>query len=266
MENVVTFFSKKPRPVTVNGETVAADDIDATAAEFAQSRQPREAAARALVVRTLLRQRAAVLQVEASDEESAIEKLLEREISLPAVDDEEVRRFYDGNPEKFRSGDLFQVRHILFDSTAKALRQEAIKRAESALLLVKEHPESFERLAREQSACTSREVGGDLGQLSPGSVVAEFWAALIAFGKPGLLPTLVETRFGHHIVKIDRCALGEILPFDVARGKIREYLTGRREQLAYQEYVAGLIASAEIAGVDLSDQKPQPAGPGLALE
>lgn len=266
MENVVTFYSAKPRSITVNGEPIDSAAIDAVAPDFADSPKPREAAARALVIRQLLRQRATVLRIEAESEEAAVDKLLHQEIVTQALSDDEVSRYYAGNRQKFRSGDLFQVRHILFDTTGEADKTAKVQHADGVLLLLKTDPQGFAAVARKESCCTSAELGGELGQLSPGSVVPEFWSALIGFAKIGLLPHLVETRFGHHIVMIDRYAAGQELPFEIAEPKIRQYLASRLEQLAYQRYVAGLIEQSTITGVDFSDQKPPAAGPGLPIE
>lgn len=269
MDKIVTFYKKNPNsahPISVNGEPISKAEIEAATAQFADTPKPGEAAARSLVIRTLLRQRAVALEIEADDEEAAIEKLIERELVVPPVFEEEIRRYFDGHRQKFRSGDLFEVRHILFDSTGAADKKAVIQKAEAALLHVKNDPASFGQVAKAESSCTSAKVGGALGQLSPGSVVPEFWAALVGFGKAGILPHLVETRFGHHIIVIDHCAAGEELPFEAVQARIREYLTGRIEQVSYQQYIARLIEQAEIAGIDLGDQAPQPAGPGLPIK
>lgn len=266
MNNIVTFYKKTPPPIIVNGETINREDIDALTPEFADSRKPLEAAARALVVRTLLRQRAVMLEIEAADEEAAIEKLLEREVTLEPVFEEEIHRYFDGNRQKFRSGDLFEARHILFDTTGDVDLKAMVQKADAMLLILKNTPERFEEIAQAESRCTSAKIGGSLGQLTQESVVPEFWAALIAFGKTGLLPQLVETRFGHHIIAIDHCAMGEELPFEAVEERIRSYLTSRLEQQTYQQYIAQLVEHANITGIDLSDQQPQPAGPGLPAE
>lgn len=263
MENIVTFYKKPPKSITVNGEPIGDDEIDALTSQFADSPKPRDAAARSLIIRALLRQRAVALEVEAGDEESAIEKLLEREVIVPPVFDDEIRRFFDGNPQKFRSGDLFEVRHILFDTVGDVDKVAVIRKAEGVLLGLKNNPESFEEVARKDSCCSSGKEGGRLGQISPGTVVPEFWAALIGFARTGILPHLVETRFGHHIVLIDHFALGQALPFEAVKVRIHDYLKARLEQLTHQEYIAHLLEDANVTGIELGDQQPQPAGAGL---
>lgn len=266
MDNIVTFYKNKPGTITVNGEIIDDAQIAAALPQFADSRKPREAAARSLVVRTLLRQRARALQIEAADEEAAIEALIEREVVLKPVFEEEVRRYYEGHRQKFRSGDIFEVRHILFDTVAATDKKALIQKAEAALLHIKNKPESFAQVAAQDSACTSAKIGGALGQLTQEAVVAEFWTALLDSGKAGLLPNLVETRFGHHIIFIDRFAAGESLPFEAVQTRIHAYLTGRLEQVSTQQYLAQLIEQSAITGIDLSDQAPQAAGPGLPTE
>ncbi|MBK7901360.1 MAG: peptidylprolyl isomerase [Azonexus sp.] len=267
MDQVVKLYSRKPRPVIVNGETIPEDAIAAATPDFADSPKPRDAAARALAVQVLLRQRAVVAGIEAEDEAAAIERLLAAEIPRETVSQEEVRRYYEGNPDRFSSGDLFQVRHILFDTRAgDEGAKERARQAADLLLRLKDHPEGFEAAARQVSACTSAEVGGQLGQLSAGSVVPEFWSALVAFGRAGLLPNPVETRFGLHLIQVDHCVRGRVLPFEIVADRIREHLADRRDTLAQREYVAGLIASAQISGVDFGDTSPAPPGPGLPLE
>lgn len=266
MNQVITFHNRKPAPISVNGETISLEEIDALAPQFADADKPREAAARALVVRALLRQRAAALQIEAADEESALEQVLVREVPAQSVSDEEVRRYFEGHREKFRSGDLFEARHILFEAGPQEDRIALAKRADALLLALKNNPDRFEQFAREASTCTSASLGGSLGQLTEGSVVPEFWSALVAFGKPGLLPQPVETRFGCHIIRIDRCALGEALPLEAVQERIRAYLNARLEQLGQQQYVARLIEGAQISGIDLGNTGPQGAGPGLPTE
>lgn len=267
MNQVVTFHHKQPKGIVVNGEAISEDTVTAAMAPYAQTPDPREAAARMLAVWTLLRQRAAILQIEADDEEQAIEKLITLEVKAPPVTDEEVRRYFDGHRQKFRSGDLFEARHILFSVPAgdKDAKTEVARRAEATLSYLKSHPDEFEQLAQRDSECTSAKLGGSLGQLSLGSVVPEFWSALVGFGKTGLMPQVVETRYGCHIVVVDRCAIGAELPFEAVEKRVRDYLVNRLEQISYRQYVAGLIESSKISGVDFGNQPPQTGGPGLPM-
>jgi peptidyl-prolyl cis-trans isomerase C len=267
MNQVVSFHHKQPKGIVVNGEAITEETITAALEKYAQTPDPREAAARMLAVWTLLRQRAAILQIEAEDEEQAIEKLIALEVKAPPVTDEEVRRYFDGHRQKFRSGDLFEARHILFAGAAsdKQARVDATRRAEATLSYLKSHPDEFEQVAQRDSECTSAKLGGSLGQLSLGAVVPEFWSALVGFGKTGLIPQPVETRFGSHIVLVERCAIGQELPFEAVEKRVRDYLVNRLEQISYRQYVSGLLESSKISGVEFGNSDAQGGGPGLSM-
>ena len=61
----------------------------------------------------------------------------------------------------------------------------------------------FETLARIHGTDGTAQSGGDLGYFSNnGSMVKPFEDAVFAYGGTGLLPSLVETDFGFHIIKV----------------------------------------------------------------
>lgn len=228
--------------VTVNGVEVAVS-----------AEEPPELAA----ARELLRQRAVevgLLDNEADDEDNvgeAIEALLSREAVTPKPEEEECRRYFDGHPREFTSGDLVHARHILFQVTPAVPIPELRARAEQVLNTLLGEPARFEAQARELSNCPSGQQGGNLGQIGRGDTVPEFEEALFRPGPTGLLRDIVKTRFGFHVVSVDRRIAGEKLPFDAVREKIAERLTAAVEEKAMRQYVSVLAARAEVVGVDL---------------
>lgn len=208
-------------------------------------------------VRELLRQRAVVtglLRAEAADrdtESAAIEALLEHEVITPAPAEDECRRYYDAHPEMFRSGDLVFARHILFQVTPGARLALVREQAEQTLAQVLAAPEDFETCALTLSNCPSGRQGGNLGQIGRGETVAEFEKALFADGALGILPHLVKTRFGFHIVAIDRRVAGERLPFEAVRERIASALTEQVQRAALSQYVRVLAGRADVRGIDL---------------
>jgi peptidyl-prolyl cis-trans isomerase C len=208
------------------------------------------------VVRELLRQRAVavgLLGESAGDDQvdAAIEALLAREVVTPTPSDAECRRYYDQHPQEFECGDLVHVRHILFQVTPRVNIPEMRARAEQALNELLREPERFAAMARELSNCPSGQHGGNLGQIGRGDTVPEFEKALFGLRPPGLLPELVKTRYGFHIVAIDQRIPGSKLPYDLARDGIGERLRAAVEQKALQQYVSMLAGQAEVVGVHL---------------
>jgi peptidyl-prolyl cis-trans isomerase C len=227
--------------VTVNG--VAVDTSAWSSAEVA-------------AVRELLRQRAVALALlaegaSAEQIDAAIERLIEREVRMPEPALEECRRYYDANASRFRSGDLVFASHILFEIKPGSPVNMLRGWAERMLAQLLAAPHEFEACAAEASNCPSAQQGGNLGQIGRGDTVPEFEAALFADVSTGILPRLVTTRYGFHIIRIDRRVPGSALPFDMVRERIAALLSERVQQTALRQYVSLLAGQAELRGVDL---------------
>lgn len=222
-----------------------------------------EHATRALVVRELLLQRARMLDLAAdprtvdgareTEEESLIRLLLEREVVTPKADDAVCRRYYDGNAARFRGPDLFEPAHILFKARRDDADAYAKAEAQAAAVLanLQQHPDRFDSLARSLSDCPSATEGGRLGQIVRGETTPEFETFLLATEPGQICPTPVRTRYGVHVLRLDRRIAGEALPFDAVRARIASYLEERTWRRAVAQYIALVAGQARIAGFDL---------------
>ena len=223
-----------------------------------------QAAARALIIRTLLLEEAARQGLEEKPaliaagkretaEEAKIRQLLERSVPVHDASEADCLAYYEAHPTQFRSPDLMEASHILFaadprDKEAPAMAQSA---AQAVLAQLRSRPGLFDSLAREHSDCTSKGGGGRLGQLAPGDTVPEFEAALSSL-KPGQLTSQpVRTRFGFHIIRLDAHIDGKPLPFSYVRDKIAAFLGERQWRQDAAQFVARLVEKAEIEGVDM---------------
>jgi peptidyl-prolyl cis-trans isomerase C len=68
---------------------------------------------------------------------------------------------------------------------------------------------------------------------------------------PGAISPVVETRYGLHIIRLDRHLPGQLLPFELVHGKIETYLAERSQRIAAAQYVALLASRAQVIGIDL---------------
>jgi peptidyl-prolyl cis-trans isomerase D len=94
--------------------------------------------------------------------------------------------------------------HILIRPTAQtdSAKADARRRAEAILNQI-QGGASFEALAQTNSDDGSRSVGGDLGYFkNNGQMVKPFETAVFGATSAGLIPRLVETEFGYHIIKV----------------------------------------------------------------
>jgi len=209
-------------------------------------------------VHELLRQRAitvGILAPHIDEDESigvAIERLLADEVSVPSPTEAECRRYYENHLKEFQSGDLVYARHILFQVTPSVSVPEIRARAERALSELLAEPDRFAARAGELSNCPSGRQGGNLGQIGRGDTVPEFERVLFRLGANGILPELVKTRHGFHIVAVDQSIPGKTLPFEAVRDRIAERLKASVEERALRQYVSILAGKAAIVGVDLA--------------
>ena len=257
----------KPSVVSVNGVVVARAAI---AREAQNHPAPKpilawQAAARALVLRELLLQEARRLAVVAepatdaqgrreTDDEALIRTLAEREVTVPEADEDTCRRYYEQNRRRFRSADIYEASHILFAAPANDRKAfgEVQRDATAVLAELKDHPERFAELARAHSACPSGAQGGNLGQITAGQTTPEFEQALRALAPGALTEVPVATRYGVHIIRLDRKIEGRPLPFEWVRERIAAYLGERTRRTATAQYIARLVSRAEITGIELA--------------
>jgi peptidyl-prolyl cis-trans isomerase C len=209
------------------------------------------------IVRELLVRRATELGLLApehteAEADAAIERLFDREVVTPEATDEECSRYYALHPEQFSSGDLVFARHILFAITPGAPIALIRAQAEKVLDDVRAEPSRFAELAGRHSNCPSGAQGGNLGQLSRGECVPEFEQALFEGRNTGVLPRLVKTRFGFHIVAIDQRVAGVLVPYEAVREQVAARLYAAVQEKALKQY-AQILAGR--AGVELPGAK-----------
>lgn len=256
--------------VIVNGETITSAQIAAEAQNHAAlPSQPAlawQAAARALVVRTLLLQAArrdglqpASPNVDKTREETRDDALihayLDTALTPKQVNDEDCARVYAARPQHYRAPDLFEASHILLAAKPNdnAARQQARQAGEKLLKIILADPESFARHAKKSSDCPSAAEGGRLGQVGPGDTVEEFEAVLATLEAGEIHPVPVETRYGIHIIRLDKKAEGRVLPFETVHSQIQQALEKAAWAKAAHDLVAELTRTAEIAGIDMPD-------------
>lgn len=221
--------------------------------------QSRADAARALVVRELLRREVARLGLEDAAqpaggepvEEAGIRALLEREVENRVPSEDDCRRYYEQNPERFHAPDRIRVRHVLLGAAADdvAGRFAARERAEQLIAELKAQPHLFADFALRHSDCPSKDEGGDLGWLERGQTTPEFDRQVFRL-REGLAAFPVESRWGYHVVCVDALESGERLAFDQVRQRISDYLELQVRQRELQQYLHGLQARHEVRGLD----------------
>ena len=143
-----------------------------------------------------------------------------------AVAEGQARNNYKAKPERFQAPEQVQVRHILIAGTDGDARAQAEKILEEL-----KAGANFAQLAKERSADTgSAAKGGDLGLFARGRMVPEFDEAAFALKKPGDLSSIVETKFGFHILKLDARRPAGLRPYEEVREELIKEVRGKLQQ------------------------------------
>jgi peptidyl-prolyl cis-trans isomerase C len=180
--------------------------------------------------------------------EIVINNLLEKEIADKVkVGDDEVKKFYEDNKDKFKTEERVRASHILIGVDEKASAADKKKAKEKAESIRKRllAGEDFATVAKKESTCPSAAQGGDLGFFTKEQMVPEFANAAFAL-KPGEISDVVETKFGYHIIKVQEKKPAGIASFDEAKNWIEERLKSQKIQTGVNEYLEKLRKEAKI--------------------
>ncbi|MCL2760332.1 MAG: peptidylprolyl isomerase [Desulfuromonadales bacterium] len=188
-----------------------------------------------MIIRELIMQDAKKMGIENTPEVKAQLEDARRRIIVQAyiktrvekeatISDEELKKFYDANKDKFKTGAQIHASHILVQTEQQA--QDILAQLKNGA--------SFEDLAKKYSIDGSAQKGGDLGWFGKGAMVPAF--EKVAFGlKVGAISNIVKTQFGYHIIKVTGERPAGIRTFDEVKDQIRAILLPAKQQEVFQK-------------------------------
>jgi len=185
---------------------------------------------------------------------AAIDALLERSLNVPEPTEEACRRHHAAHAAAYRTGERVRARHILFAVTPGVDVAALRKQAEPVYLDVRCHDGrggGFAEAARKWSNCPSGQHGGDLGWLEAADCAPEFARELFGHAEVGVLPRLVHSRFGLHVVEVLEREPGAAQPFESVRGAVAMALKQQAFVTALRQYLSLLAGEATVEGVEL---------------
>jgi len=154
-----------------------------------------------------------------------VEAYLKKKVEEQAkVSDEELKKFYEENKAKFKTGDEVKASHILVKSEQEA--KDVLAQLKSG--------GNFEDLAKKLSTDGAASKGGDLGWFSKGSMIPEFEKVAFAM-KEGQVSGIVKTKFGFHVIKLTgKRAAGE-RSFEDVKEQIKSSMLPGKQQEVFQK-------------------------------
>ena len=191
-----------------------------------------------------------------------VRKLFEKrldEVDLEALAREE----YLAHPERFATPEQVRVSHILvsFEDRTEA---EARAKAERLLTQVRETPERFAEIARNESDDPSAgRNGGDLGFFGKGRMAKPFEEAAFSMNEPGEIVGPVKTRFGFHVIRLEAREKAGRQPFEQVKAQLVEKHRNKLRSIVKEEYIEHIrsldgIESDQEAIRDLVKPLPNP--------
>jgi peptidyl-prolyl cis-trans isomerase SurA len=163
-----------------------------------------------------------------------------------AVDEAEVRAYYERNSKSYSQPEEIRVRQIFFRVPDKATSAEvaAIKEKVAAALARAQKGEDFVRLVKELSESENAEQGGDLGFMQRDQLVPEIEAAARTL-KPGEIAGPIRFAGGFHIIRLEEIRT-PVLPFEKVKDEITKMLYEQKMENTYRTWLQTLRSDSHI--------------------
>ncbi len=177
------------------------------------------------------------------------------------ITDEEISEYYESNPKEFKKPKTVEARHILLKADQSATQEIVEEKRGKILNILKKarEGENFVQLAKTYSEGPTRDTGGYLGIFQKEAMVRPFAEKAFSM-KAGEISEPVRTRFGWHLIKVEKVSEASQFSLKEAEDGIRKKLTDETAKaLAFDE--AETVSDALFDGDDLAKavegQKPK---------
>lgn len=163
-----------------------------------------------------------------------------------AVDDAEVRAFYDKNAKQYSLPEEVRVRHLVVTVPEKASLEQVKAAQEKAAALMERvgKGDDFVRLIREQSGSPTAKQDGDLGFLQRGHAIPELEEAAKNL-KPGEFAGPVRCDDGFHIIRVEDIRT-PVQPFEKVKEEITKMLFEQKMENTYRAFLQTLRSESHI--------------------
>ncbi len=209
-------------------------------------------------------------------DEVKIQKLVDT-LAVVAISDNDAKKFYNENSDKFKNPDRVRASHILVSANTEELKAklaasdegknltdaqinaevqkqmaELKAKANKLLAEVKKDPKSFAKIAKENSDdIQSGKQGGDLGFFGKEEMVEPFSKAAFSM-KPNTVSDIVVTPYGYHIILVTDRQKAGLEPFEKVKDDIKDYLTNMEKVKLLQQFIDTLKNNSKIEYNDAS--------------
>ena len=149
-----------------------------------------------------------------------LELWMRKQIDGVKVDDDEIKKFYDSNKDKFITQESVTAKHILVDTQKDA--QDIVKELDKTSASKVE--DKFSELAKSKSKDPSANNGGDLGSFTKEQMVPSFSDAAFSLKEGTYTKQPVKTDYGYHVIYVKAKTPKGTIPYDEAKPRIEQEL------------------------------------------
>ncbi len=119
------------------------------------------------------------------------------------ISEEEIKNYFTANGSKYDVKESANINLVELEvKPSENDKANALEKANKILSKAQEEGINFAQLAMQYSDGPSKTQGGSLGWFARGQMVPEFEKAAFE-GEVGIYPSVVETQFGYHIIKVE---------------------------------------------------------------
>ncbi|MBU1054372.1 MAG: SurA N-terminal domain-containing protein [Proteobacteria bacterium] len=173
------------------------------------------------------------------------------------VGDDEIKEYYESNIEEFMKPKTVDASHILckVDEGASPEQIELAKQKADKVSKMIEEGQPFPKLAKKYSDCPSKANGGHLGAFEKKAMVEPFASKAFSM-KEGEISEPILTRFGWHIIKVEKIIQEKTLSLKEEEHKIRTILINEKaKKLAYDEAEQLCSMAIDIKSLSKASEK-----------
>ena len=163
-----------------------------------------------------------------------------------AVEETEIRAFYDRNTKNYSLPEEIRVRQILFKIPGKAstAQIDAVREKANAVYERAKRGEDFVRLVREFSESETAEQDGDLGFMQRGYTLPEIEQAARTM-KPGEIAGPLQCASGFHIIRLDEVRT-PVKPYELVRDEIANTIYQQKLDNTYRAWLQTLRSESHV--------------------
>ena len=163
-----------------------------------------------------------------------------------AVEETEIRDFYDRNNKNYSLPEEIRVRQILFKIPGKAspAQRDAVREKANAVSERARRGKDFVRLAREFSESETAEQDGDLGFMQRGHTLPEIELAARTM-KPGEIAGPLQCASGFHLIRLEEVRT-PVKPYELVRDEIANAIYQQKLENTYRAWLQTLRSESHV--------------------